>query len=162
MERFRSLARSYYRRADALLLVYDVTNRASFDALPSWYAELRDHAPEGAVTAVVGTKVDQVRVPALPLLPSTNLFGHQDDRREVSYQDGHRFAQEHDSLFFEASALTGAGVAAPFAQLIQRALAAKPPAYPPRRRAARGPAQPASVRLSTPAPARGGKASGCC
>ncbi|GJE93512.1 ras-domain-containing protein [Phanerochaete sordida] len=131
-ERFRSLTRSYYRRADAIMLVYDITNRASFDALPSWYRELQDHAGEHVALAVVGTKVDQ------------------EEARQVQYQEGHRFAQMHDSLFFETSAISGQGVAEPFVELIQRALAAKRAAYPPRGRGARAPPR---VRLSNPPPA---------
>ncbi|EKM51167.1 uncharacterized protein PHACADRAFT_263171 [Phanerochaete carnosa HHB-10118-sp] len=139
-ERFRSLSRSYYRRADAIMLVYDITNRQSFDALPSWYTELKDHAGESVVTAVVGTKVDQ------------------ESSRQVPYQEGHRFAQLHDSLFFETSAVSGEGVEEPFTELIRKAIATKKTVYPPRRRASR--AQP-QVRLSMPSPAPS-KASKCC
>ena len=74
MERFRSLARSYYRRSDAIVVVYDVTKRESFDALSSWFAELQEHANEGVATAVVGTKVDQVRVSGIRLPAYTKLL----------------------------------------------------------------------------------------
>jgi len=138
MERFRSLSRSYYRRADAIMLVYDVTNRQTFEALSSWYTELRDHANEGAVTAVVGTKVDQ------------------ESMRQVPYQEGHRFAQLHDCLFFEASAISGEGVEQPFTELIRKAIATKKTTYPPRRRASR--AQPVQLNKPLPMP---NKAPGC-
>ena len=39
-ERFHTLAKMYYRDADAAILVYDITNQESFDGLKRWHAEL--------------------------------------------------------------------------------------------------------------------------
>ncbi|KAJ5110475.1 Ras-like GTP-binding protein RYL2 [Penicillium argentinense] len=63
-ERFRSISRLYYRGADACLLVYDITNEASFEELTGWLRELReelgDPSQNPVVIQVVGTKTDIV------------------------------------------------------------------------------------------------------
>lgn len=46
-----------------MILVYDVANRESFDALPKWYNELETYVSPKVVKMVVGNKVDKVRMP---------------------------------------------------------------------------------------------------
>ena len=47
----------YYRDADACILVYDVTDKESFDNLRNyWLKELEDKAPESIQLAIVGNK----------------------------------------------------------------------------------------------------------
>ncbi|XP_071450573.1 ras-related protein Rab-39A-like [Hetaerina americana] len=58
-ERFRSITKSYYRNSVGALLVYDITNRKSFENLPAWVTEARRHIqPHEPVFVVVGCKVD--------------------------------------------------------------------------------------------------------
>ncbi|XP_046398585.1 ras-related protein Rab-39B-like [Ischnura elegans] len=58
-ERFRSITKSYFRNSVGALLVYDITNRKSFENLPAWALEARRHIqPHEPVFAVVGCKVD--------------------------------------------------------------------------------------------------------
>lgn len=45
-ERYRAIARVYYQETDAAVLVYDITCRASFEALERWHKELRQLAPK--------------------------------------------------------------------------------------------------------------------
>jgi len=42
-------------------LVYDVSNRESFEALPRWLEELENYVPPEVVKIVVGNKLDKVR-----------------------------------------------------------------------------------------------------
>uniref|UniRef100_A0A5K3FZ10 Ras-related protein Rab-18 n=1 Tax=Mesocestoides corti TaxID=53468 RepID=A0A5K3FZ10_MESCO len=58
-ERFRSLTKSYYRDADAVMLVYDVTKLESFINIKSWLHDLATHAPSSTVVAIVGNKMDE-------------------------------------------------------------------------------------------------------
>ncbi|KAG8234008.1 hypothetical protein J437_LFUL013926 [Ladona fulva] len=61
-ERFRSITKSYYRNSVGALLVYDITNRKSFEHLPNWITEARRHIhPHEPVFAVVGCKLDLVK-----------------------------------------------------------------------------------------------------
>jgi len=91
-ERFRSVTRSYYRGAAGALLCYDVTNRESFNSLPTWLSDARTLASPEIVTILVGNKIDLEK------------------DREVTYLEASRFAQENDLMFLETSALTGEGV----------------------------------------------------
>lgn len=61
-ERFQSLGVAFYRGSDACILVYDITDRKSFDSLPTWKDDLLQHAaPRTASTfpfVVLGNKSD--------------------------------------------------------------------------------------------------------
>ena len=100
----------YYYCVDAIkcsqgiILAYDITSRESFEALN----ELINRNKEGwdisvPPTLIVGCKVDL------------------EDKREVSTEEGKKFAEEYKFSFFETSALTGKGVKEAFSTLIQKA-----------------------------------------
>jgi Ras-related protein Rab-4B len=88
-ERFRSVTKSYYRGAAGALLVYDVSNRDTFDSLPRWLADVRRLATEHIVIVLVGNKSDL------------------EEERKVSYKEGHNFAIKNNIMFLETSAKTG-------------------------------------------------------
>ncbi|KAG2205458.1 hypothetical protein INT46_007669 [Mucor plumbeus] len=90
-ERFRSLTKSYFRGAAGALVVYDICNRDTFLGVRSWLTDVRALANPELVIILVGNKNDK-------------------DEREVSYLEASRFAQEHEMMFLEASALSGDGV----------------------------------------------------
>ena len=56
-ERFRTVTASFYRNVHAVIFVYDVTNRESFDGLNHWTEEAKLFAPEDICTFLVGNKV---------------------------------------------------------------------------------------------------------
>ena len=91
-ERFRSLTRSYYCGAAGALLVYDITNRESYNCLATWLSDARTLASDNIIIVLVGNKKDL------------------DDDREVTFLEASRFAQDNDLMFLEASALTGENV----------------------------------------------------
>ncbi|OBZ73002.1 Ras-related protein Rab-18 [Grifola frondosa] len=103
-ERFRTITSSYYRGAQGIILVYDVANRESFDALPRWYSELETYVSEAVVKIIVGNKVDK------------------EFSRQVAYSEGQHFAQRMNSLFIEASAKTAVGVREAFQEVVERIL----------------------------------------
>ncbi|NWR94878.1 RAB42 protein, partial [Furnarius figulus] len=57
-ERFRSITRSFYRSAAGVLLVFDLTNRASFERVPEWHREAVGHGDPPAAFVLVGHKCD--------------------------------------------------------------------------------------------------------
>ncbi|XP_054390560.1 ras-related protein Rab-26 isoform X4 [Pongo pygmaeus] len=57
-ERFRSVTHAYYRDAHALLLLYDVTNKASFDNIQAWLTEIHEYAQHDVALMLLGNKVD--------------------------------------------------------------------------------------------------------
>ncbi|KAK6171598.1 hypothetical protein SNE40_019749 [Patella caerulea] len=91
-ERFRSITHAYYRDAHALLLLYDVTNKNSFDNIRAWLAEINEYAQEDVVIMLLGNKCD--------------VAGERQLRRE----DGERLAKEYGVAFMETSAKTGMNV----------------------------------------------------
>ena len=52
-ERFRTLTSSYYRGAQGVILVYDVSNRASFEHLQLWFTELETYASSKEVIKII-------------------------------------------------------------------------------------------------------------
>ncbi|ORX56228.1 ras-related protein rab-2B-like protein [Hesseltinella vesiculosa] len=85
-ESFRSITRSYYRGAAGALLVYDITRRETFEHLPTWLKDIRDHANPDTVIMLIGNKSDL------------------DGKRQVTKEEGERFAKENNLFFLEASA----------------------------------------------------------
>ncbi|XP_065073315.1 ras-related protein Rab-1A-like isoform X2 [Ochlerotatus camptorhynchus] len=57
-ERYRSMAPWYYRQADGIIIVYDCTNKKSFDSVNSWLKEIDEHANENVTKLLVGNKCD--------------------------------------------------------------------------------------------------------
>eukprot|EP00698_Gefionella_okellyi_P009253 TRINITY_DN2339_c0_g1_i2.p1 TRINITY_DN2339_c0_g1~~TRINITY_DN2339_c0_g1_i2.p1 ORF type:complete len:349 (-),score=23.79 TRINITY_DN2339_c0_g1_i2:233-1216(-) len=55
--RFRQITKSYYRTVQGIILVFDVTNRSSFEGVAAWFEEICGSAPD-AVKLLVGTKSD--------------------------------------------------------------------------------------------------------
>lgn len=103
-ERFRTLTPSYYRGAQGIVFVYDVSVRQTFDKLNDWLGECDTYA----------TKQDLVRM----------LVGNKIDKqgREVSRNEGLQFAKRHSMLFIEASAKTKDGVECAFEELVEKVL----------------------------------------
>lgn len=91
-ERYRSLASIYYRNAQAALVVYDITQKASLDKAKYWIKELQRQANSDIVIALVGNKTDL------------------EDKREISTEEAETFAKQMGLLFFEVSAKSGQGI----------------------------------------------------
>ena len=88
-EKFRSLIPMYIREAQIILLVYDVTNKESFDSIPKWFSEVLDVKNDEAVFALIGNKIDLI------------------DNRQVTYEEGKKLANEKNIIFEEVSAKDG-------------------------------------------------------
>ncbi|KAG0003612.1 Ras- protein Rab-18 [Entomortierella chlamydospora] len=102
-ERFRTLTSSYYRGAQGVILVYDVSNRDSFNDLQTWFNELDTYcSSKEVVRMIVGNKIDK------------------ESSREVSRQEGQELAQKLQTLFVECSAKTRLGVQQAFDELVQQ------------------------------------------
>ncbi|KAL0490898.1 Ras-related protein Rab [Acrasis kona] len=85
-ESFRSITRSYYRGAAGALLVYDITRRETFHHLTNWLEDARRHSNSTMTIMLIGNKSDL------------------DARRAVTYEEGEKFAKQHDLIFLETSA----------------------------------------------------------
>lgn len=58
-ERFRTITSAYYRGADGIIMVFDVTSTDSFEHVNDWLKEVNRYAAEGTVKLLVGNKSDR-------------------------------------------------------------------------------------------------------
>ncbi|XP_004568571.1 ras-related protein Rab-18 [Maylandia zebra] len=101
-ERFRTLTPSYYRGAQGVILVYDVTRRETFTKLDNWLSELETYCTRNdLVKMLVGNKIDK-------------------ENHELDRAEGLKFARKHSMLFIEASAKTRDGVQCAFEELVEK------------------------------------------
>ena len=84
-DRFKFLSVLYYRSAQGITLVYDITDRTSFDNLKYWINEIEQKA-NNWIVFLIGNKSDL------------------DDKRTVSFEEGEALAKEFGMKFYETSA----------------------------------------------------------
>ncbi|XP_068449500.1 uncharacterized protein rab44 [Clinocottus analis] len=90
-ERFHSLTRQIFHKADAFLLMYDVTSSQSFSAVSYWASCIQEGAAESVTILLVGNKSDRVE-------------------QQVQTQEAENLAKENNFEFMECSAATGENV----------------------------------------------------
>ena len=86
-ERFRTVTQSYYRSADAIILVYDIGLPVIFRNLPEWLSEVERYAKSNVQKFLIGNKSDD--------WPD----------RKISIELGRKFSQENDMPFLEVSTI---------------------------------------------------------
>ncbi|XP_065210197.1 ras-related protein Rab-37-like [Planococcus citri] len=104
-ERFRSVTHAYYRDAHALLLLYDVTNKTSFDNIRAWLGEIKEYAQDDVVIMLLGNKTDC-----------------KTSSRVIRREDGEKLAKEYNVAFMETSAKTGLNVDLAFTAIARELL----------------------------------------
>ncbi len=57
-ERFASITKNYYRGADGALIVYDISNKTTFDNVENWFNDLKNACKEEAFIILIGNKND--------------------------------------------------------------------------------------------------------
>ncbi|KAK1760740.1 ras family-domain-containing protein [Echria macrotheca] len=102
-ERFRTLSTSFYRGAHGVILVYDISSRASFLTMERWFDEAEANTAEGVALYLVGSKLDKAET-----------------GREVSSEEGQALAEAHGARFCEASAKTRANVRDVFVNVVDQ------------------------------------------
>jgi len=111
-EKFRTLTSGYFRNAEGVLVVFDVTNKESYEDLGNCFQEAEYYAPS-CVKILVANKVD---------LPN----------RLIAKEDGKSFADGKGVPYFEVSAKTGDGVKDMWTEMAKRVanVADTPPPAP--------------------------------
>uniref|UniRef100_A0A1I7U263 Ras-related protein Rab-44 n=1 Tax=Caenorhabditis tropicalis TaxID=1561998 RepID=A0A1I7U263_9PELO len=94
-ERFRSITKQYFRKADGVVLMFDVTSEQSFLNVRNWIDSVKAGVDDATVMCLVGNKVD--------------LFG-SDIARSGVYRAADKLATEFGIPFYETSAYTGFGI----------------------------------------------------
>ena len=101
-ERFKSINTSYYRKADCCLLVYDITNRHSFEDIENYFNEkIKEKCKENIQVILLGNKTDLEK------------------ERVVSSEEGANFSLKNGYIFMETSCLKNTNVSDAFETLIE-------------------------------------------
>ena len=100
-ERFKNITASYYRGGNGVILVYDITDRDSFEDLNSWLIEIEKNANKNIKKLLMGHNCDL------------------EDKRQVSYKEGKDFATRNNMLFIESSAKKDINIKEAFDLLIE-------------------------------------------
>lgn len=100
-ERFRTITTSYFRGAQGIVLVYDVTDRRSFESIRNWISQIQQHADVHVNKILVGNKCDML------------------DEKVVSSEEGQKLAKEFEMEFWEASAKNDVNVEQSFLSIAQ-------------------------------------------
>ncbi|XP_074171375.1 uncharacterized protein LOC109439797 isoform X2 [Rhinolophus sinicus] len=58
LKRLRSIKQSYYRRAHAAIIAYDLTRKSTFKSVPHWIDHIKQHRTENLVIMLIGNKCD--------------------------------------------------------------------------------------------------------
>ena len=90
----------YYRDATAALLVYDITNSDSFNAVKRWYNELMQNSEENLIIAIAGNKEDLV------------------DNETITYEEAMKFADSINAMYRKTSAKNNYGIEQIFKDII--------------------------------------------
>jgi len=98
-ERFRTITSSFYRGAHGIIVVYDISDQASFNNVKLWMQEIQRYAAGGVCKMLVGNKVDL------------------EDRRVISTSTVKDYAEGLGISFIETSAKTGQDVDKAFERL---------------------------------------------
>ena len=101
-EKFQNIAKTYYNGANGVMLIYDITNRKTFERINFWIKELKENNRiDELFIYLVGNKKDM------------------EDKRVISFEEGEKYAKENNINFIEVSAKTGEGIVDLFNNLIK-------------------------------------------
>lgn len=112
-ERFRTITSSFYRGAHGIIVVYDISDQATFNNVKLWMQEIQRYASAGVCRMLVGNKVDLV------------------DRRVVEYNTAKEYADGLSIPFAETSSKTGQEVDKVFEKLSLEIMRQQMVGYPP-------------------------------
>jgi len=99
-ERYRTITTAYYRGAMGFLLMYDITNEDSFNAVQDWATQIKTYSWDSAQVMLVANKADM------------------ENERVVSTERGEQLARQLGFDFFETSAKENLNVTKAFDRLV--------------------------------------------
>jgi small GTP-binding protein len=105
-ERFQNIVKHYYKGANGVLLIYDITKRDTFKKLEFWIEDLKENADniDNLFIYLIGNKNDM------------------EEKREVSFQEATDFAKDKQLPYIEVSAKTGNNIKKLFDEVIKGAM----------------------------------------
>ena len=105
-ERFKNIVKHYYKGANGVLLIYDITKRDTFEKLEFWLEDLKENSDNlnNLFIYLIGNKNDL------------------EERREVDFEEANKFAKEKNIPYIEVSAKTGNNIKKLFDEMIKGTL----------------------------------------
>ena len=100
-EKFRTITTSYYKSAQAIIILYDITDRSTFEHLKYWLIEIEKFAKQGVFKILVGNKKDL------------------EEKRQVSKEDIESFAEENGIKYIEVSAKNNINIEVLFNDIVK-------------------------------------------
>lgn len=100
-ERFRTITTSYFKGANGIMLVYDITDRETFKNIAVWAKDIKENADPQVCIVLVGNKKDLEK------------------DRSVSYEEGLQMARKMNVHFWEVSAKVGENVNTAYEDIAQ-------------------------------------------
>ena len=91
-DRFKTITTSYYRGAHGVAVVYDITDRDSFQKVSEWLSDVDEHCGENTQRILIGNKNDL------------------ETERDVLFKEGEELADQYNMKFVETSAKTADNV----------------------------------------------------
>ena len=143
-ERYRSVAKMFYKDANAALLVYDITSKYTYEELKYyWMEQVKENSPKSTILAVVANKSDLI------------------EKEQVDEGEARKFATDNNALFASTSAKNSAGIEKLFMDIAKKytgSESARVLAEEEEYRAMRK----ASVKISMYSIGKAPKKEGCC
>ena len=102
-DRFRAITKNYYKGANGIILIYDVTNIQSFENVKNWIAQIKEEANPNVIIYLAGNKIDV-----------------NESEKAVKTEDGKKIADELTIKFYETSAKNGINVNEIFEDLVEK------------------------------------------
>ncbi len=103
-ERFKNITQQYYKNADGILLIFDLSNKETFDMINKWMYHIKSNIiSENILIVLVGNKCDV-------------------ERREVTTEDVKMLAYDYNIKYFETSALHNIGIDEVFMYITEEVL----------------------------------------
>ena len=101
-ERFDSINERFYKDADCCLLVYDITNQASFEKIKNYYVKtIEENCKSYIKVILLGNKTDL------------------EEKRKITLEEGIDLAFENNYMFMESSCIENYNVSDAFTALIE-------------------------------------------
>ena len=102
-DRFRAITKNYYKGANGIILIYDVTNKQSYENVKNWLTQIKEEANPNVIIYLAGNKIDV-----------------EEDQRVITTEDGQKIADEYKLPFKETSAKNGINVNEIFQELVEK------------------------------------------
>ena len=112
-EKFNIMRRHFYKGLEAIILIFDLTNRKSFESVPNWYKDIENFikSESDLIGVILGNKVDLT------------------DERSIKKEEAIKLAKNFNLEYIETSALTGKNIESSFKKIVNAIIESKTKKY---------------------------------